>query len=60
MLCELVAPWRSFLADLDAHIEGEVRLHCWGGRDRGVRAGAHDGGDLAKRGGDESNEQRLR
>ena len=28
---ELAEPWRSFLANLDARLEQEVRLHCCGG-----------------------------
>jgi hypothetical protein len=28
---ELVEPWRSFLADLDALVDHEVQLHCCGG-----------------------------
>jgi hypothetical protein len=28
---ELAEPWRSLLADLDARVEHEVRLHCCGG-----------------------------
>lgn len=28
---ELVEPWRTFLAELDARAEHEVQLHCWGG-----------------------------
>jgi hypothetical protein len=31
MARELAEPWRSFLADLDARLEQEVRLHCCGG-----------------------------
>jgi len=28
---EPAEPWCSFLADLDARVEREVRLHCCGG-----------------------------
>ena len=27
----LSEPWRSFLLDLDSHLEGATELHCFGG-----------------------------
>lgn len=28
---ELAEPWRSFLSELDALVDGELHLHCCGG-----------------------------